>query len=280
MDYLLPVDQPLKSRKPVYGYGYTYDKLYNKIELKDSQLLSIKDPKSIKIDWSGVIGYESIKEAIDRTLRNTEEKKVHLLIVGAAGTSKTVFLQTVETSLNQQGFNVHYLDATTLSSSGVIEYMFSHDIQYLLLDEIDKLEREHQNTFLNLLEIGILQETKHKRIRKKDMKNTIVLATGNYEDKILGPLKTRFMMFEIPKYTKSQFMTISTKLLMMKYNKTQEIAEYITSRIWDIYKNEKSEEPNMRNCVQVAILTKNDKSDIDKMLLSLKEYSKNVSVEK
>jgi hypothetical protein len=64
------------------------------------------------------------------------------------------FLKTIESSLLTQGYNVHYLDATALSSSGIIEYMFTNDV-YCLLDELDKLEKEHQSVFLNLLETVI-----------------------------------------------------------------------------------------------------------------------------
>lgn len=270
-----------KSVKP--NYDFSEQQQQQNKEITDNDIyekMDKRDPKTISIDWSPIIGYDKIKFVITRALRNKNKKKVHILIVGSAGTSKTIFLKTIETSLKQQGFNVHYLDATTLSSSGVIEYIFTHDIEFLLLDELDKLEREHQNTFLNLLESGIIQETKHKKIRKKECPNMIILATGNYMEKILNPLITRFLLFEIPKYTKDQFFAISKELLKSQYAKTPEIANYITSQVWDIYMTKKHEEPNMRTCRDIAILTDNDKTEIDHVLDGIAKYSLKVDVEK
>lgn len=284
IDLLLPIDKPIKGRKPVYGlrkYPDCVEDKPTKIIIKPTDKKHNKDPKKIIIDWSPIIGYEHIKKIIDNVLTNKYKKKTHLLIIGAAGTSKTVFLKTVEESLLKLGYNVHYLDATTLSSSGVIEYLFNHDnVEYLLLDEIDKLEKEHQYAFLNLCEIGILQETKHRKIRKKEMFQTIILATGNYLDKIIGPLKTRFMLLNIPEYTKQQFFDISIQLLQREpYNKTKEIANYITGEIWRIYVELRKESPNIRNCKQVAAITNNEKTDIDMILKGLEKYSIKVDVE-
>src|SRR5580765_3104740 len=238
----------------------------------------------IAIDWTPVIGYEQIKSIINATLNTTyTKKKTHILIVGAAGTSKTVFLKTIETSMVKQGLNVHYLDATTLSSSGVIQYLFDNEVQYCLLDEIDKLEKEHQKVFLNLLESGILQETKgtisrdpsKSKIRKKEMKQTIFICTGNYIEKIMYPLLTRFLTLNIPEYTKSQFYDIGLELLTKNYNKPKDVAYYIIDHVYKLYTEKKKEKVNLRTAVQVAILTygNNSKEFIDSILAGMYEYA-------
>jgi Cdc6-like AAA superfamily ATPase len=235
---------------------------------------------NITIDWSEVFGYESIKYVIGQALNTKNSKKTHILICGAAGTSKTVFLLTVKESLEKQGVKCHYLDATTMSSSGVIEYLFTNDIDNSIveIDELDKLKREHQSVFLNMLETGTLQETKNKKIRSKPTNSVLCFATGNYIDKILDPLKTRFMTFEIPKYTKEEFFEIGIKLLQSKkFHKTQENANYIVSNIWDIY-TKQNLDPNLRYARQVAELTNNDKKNIDLVLSAIKKYSKSVLV--
>jgi hypothetical protein len=234
--------------------------------------------KPIVIDWSKIIGYNEIKFALTQTLNAKQgRKKTHILIVGAAGTSKTVFLKVLEENLKAQNLNVHYLDSTTLSSSGVIDYLFTNDVKYCLLDEIDKLEREHQRTFLNLLESGTLQETKAKKngTRKKEMKETLFIATGNYIDKIMHPLLTRFMTYKIPEYTKEEFMNIGTKLLSEQYGKTPIIASYIVNQIWNIYTDIRHEKPNLRYARDIANITDNNKENIDLLLEGQKKYSQN-----
>lgn len=246
------------------------------IILKPTQITEIKNnvDSTFNIDWNKIIGYDDIKIVINNVLSTNSKKKTHLLIGGKAGTSKTIFLKVIEANLKQFGKNVHYLDVSTLSSSGVIEYLFKNDVQYLLLDEIDKLERIHQSVFLNLLESGILQETKHNRIRKKEFHDLIALATANYLDKLLEPLLTRFLVLEIPEYTKEQFFKISIELLVSQYGKTKEIAEYITTKIWNIWTTKRHKNPNMRQCVQVANISGNDKKQIDIIINTLDKFSK------
>jgi Holliday junction resolvasome RuvABC ATP-dependent DNA helicase subunit len=252
------------------------------IEHKETQTqptIQINKQGKIWIDWSDVIGYDSIKYVFDQALNSTNKKKTHLLVIGAAGTSKTVFLLTAKESLEQQGIKVHYLDASTLSSSGVIEYLFTNDIDNSILeiDELDKCKKEHQAVFLNMLESGLLQETKNKKIRQKKTNNVLCFATGNYRDKILDPLLTRFMKFEIPSYTESEFKEIGYKLLQNKFKKSIENAEYITNQVWDIYTKQHIT-PNLRYARQVAEITNNDRPGIDKILNAITKYSKAVIV--
>ena len=244
--------------------------------------LNYKSNGKIAINWNKIIGYEPIKFAITQALNSKSKKKTHMLIVGAAGTSKTVFLKVIEENLKAQNLNVHYLDSTTLSSSGVIEYLFTNDVDYCLLDEIDKLEKIHQRVFLNLLESGVLQETKSgigktrgDRIRKKEMQNTLFIATGNYIDKIMHPLLTRFMTFKIPEYTEEEFYEIGIKLLCEQYGKTKEIARYIVTQVWNIYTNIRHEKPNLRYARDIANLSDNSKEQIDLLLDAQKRYSQN-----
>lgn len=228
----------------------------------------------INIDWSKIIGYEQIKHIISAALNNTHKKKTHIMLCGSPGTSKTVFLLTIQESLKAQGINAHYLDATTLSSSGVIEYMFQHDMNYALIDELDKCKKEHQAVFLNCLETGILQETKNKKIRRKEMKNCVFIITANYKDKILEPLFTRMLPLLIPEYTKEEFYKIGTQLLHQQYGKTKDIAYYIVDQVYNIFLTERKEKPNMRYCRDIALLTDNNKSNIDPILKGITTYSK------
>lgn len=273
------------SVKPKFNFNLQEKKIINKLQIIADKEINIKQDPQIPhntnqtlteydIDWSKIIGYDDIKTVISSVLSTNSKKKTHLLIAGSAGTSKTVFLKVIESNLKRFGKNVHYLDSSTLSSSGVIEYLFCHDVDYLALDEIDKLEKPHQATFLNLLESGILQETKHKRIRKKEYPNLVTIATANYLDKLMHPLLTRFLVLEIPEYTKDQFFKISQALLTQQYGKTKEIALYITQKIWDIYTIKRKQKPNMRQCVQVGNISKNDKKQIDIIINTLDKYSK------
>ena len=107
------------------------------------------------------------------------------------------------------------------------------------------------------------------------MKNTLFIATGNYIDKIMHPLLTRFMTFKIPEYKEEEFYAIGIKLLMEQYGKTKEIARYIVTQVWNIYTNIRHEKPNLRYARDIANLTDNNKEQIDLLLDAQKRYSQN-----
>jgi MoxR-like ATPase len=61
------------------------------------------------------------------------------------------------------------------------------------MDEIDKMPSKDQTFLLNLMETGIVTETKHKKTRTANMK-TWVFATSNNTEKIMVPLQSRFFV--------------------------------------------------------------------------------------
>jgi hypothetical protein len=75
---------------------------------------------------------------------------------------------------------------------------------------------------LNLMETGIVSETKHNKTRTAHMK-TSVFATSNNVGDIITPLQSRFFVVELPTYTYEQFYQISVHLL----TKTIELARIL-----------------------------------------------------
>ena len=61
---------------------------------------------------------------------------------------------------------------------GIVDYIFEQKPKYLLLDELDKLSKKDQTFLLNLIETGIVSETKYNKTRKMEIK-TSVFATSN-----------------------------------------------------------------------------------------------------
>jgi Holliday junction DNA helicase RuvB len=94
----------------------------------------------------------------------------------------------------------------------LIDYVFEYKPKYLLLDELDKLSRKDQTFLLNLMETGIVVETKHNKIRRMETK-TSVYATSNNIESILVPLQSRFFIVRLEPYTYEQFYGITARLL-------------------------------------------------------------------
>ena len=122
--------------------------------------------------FSSIYGYEDIKKLLMRCIFAKEP--THVLLTGPPGCCKTMFLLEMAKGLDK----TYFMDATSASGPGMIDYLFENNIKYLLIDEIDKLQRKDQSVLLNLMENNVLVETKVRKTRKKEMKVS-VFATCN-----------------------------------------------------------------------------------------------------
>ena len=101
---------------------------------------------------------------------------------------------------------------------------------------------------LNLMETGIVSETKHNKTRTAHMK-TSVFATSNNVNDIITPLQSRFFVVEMPPYTYEQFYQISVHLLTVGHKVSQNIANEIANEVW-------GKSRNIRDCVRVGRMAK------------------------
>jgi len=122
---------------------------------------------------------------------------------------------------------------------------------------------------LSLMETGILTQTMHSKVRHTRLK-TWVFATSNGTKKLSEPLLNRFRVMYLNEYEFSQFYEISVKKLLDE-GLDQKAAAEITISVWELLPN-----PNIRNCVQIGRLVKNER-DIEMAITdeinNFKEYS-------
>lgn len=126
----------------------------------------------------------------------------------------------------------HFIDCSSASKSGIVDYVFKYNPKYLLLDELDKMSRKDQTFLLNLMESGIVSETKYNKTRKIKTKMS-VFATSNNVEKIIEPLQSRFFIVKLQAYTYEQFYEITARLLTSnEYNVDEEIARATAEAVW------------------------------------------------
>ena len=101
------------------------------------------------------------------------------------------------------------------------------------------------------METGILTQTMHKRIRQAHLK-TWVFATSTGTKKLSEPLLSRFRVMHLNEYEFSQFYEISVKKLLAE-GLDKKAADEIAISVWEQLPN-----PNIRNCVQIGRLVKNE----------------------
>ena len=139
----------------------------------------------------------------------------------------------------------------------MINYLFENDIKYLLVDEIDKLKKNDQTALLNVMETGILSETKMKGKTRQKKMNLWIFATSNEISKLAKPLRSRLMELHLEEYTLDEFIEITRRLLAKKYQLDTQIAEKIGFSVWN-----KMQSKDIRDVLQIAKLT-TSLSDVD-----------------
>jgi Holliday junction DNA helicase RuvB len=198
--------------------------------------------------FTDVYGCEDIKRLFRMALDSKDASSI--LLTGPPASAKTLFLQSLMKLKSS-----HFVDCSNATKSGVVDYLFEQRPKYLLLDELDKLSRKDQTFLLNLMETGIVSETKFGKTRKIEMK-TSVIATSNNVEKIIEPLQSRFFVVKLVAYTYEQFNDITIRLLTTnRYNIDEEIVEATIGAVWMTSRN-------IRDSLKIATMAKSAE-DVD-----------------
>jgi len=211
--------------------------------------------------FSNVVGYSDIKKLLLKSVVSKEP--VSILLTGLPSSSKTLFLLEMLEGLD----DTYFIDAVGASGAGMVDHLFNSSIKYLLIDEIDKMKKNDQATLLNVMETGILSETKlNAKTRQKKMKLWI-FATSNDVERLSEPLRSRFMELHLDEYTYEEFIEIVRRLLKKRYHLDANLSEKIGYAVWNQMKSK-----DIRDAINIAKLTKSA-TDIDWLVDVQMKYS-------
>ncbi|HKQ21363.1 MAG TPA: AAA family ATPase [Nitrososphaeraceae archaeon] len=212
--------------------------------------------------FKNIIGYSDIKKLLLKSI--VSKQPVNILLTGPPSSSKTAFLLEILEGLD----DAYYVDAVGVSGAGIIEHLFSNNTKYLLIDEIDKMKKVDQSALLNVMETGILSETKLKgKTRQKRMK-LWVFATSNDIENLSEPLRSRFMELHLNEYTSEEFIDIVCSLLEKKFHMNQQLSRMIGDAVWNRMKSK-----DVRDAINIARLAKSS-SDVEWLVDIQAKYSK------
>ena len=212
--------------------------------------------------FSNIVGYSDVKKLLLKSIVSKEP--VNILLTGPPSSCKTIFLLEILDAMD----GTYFMDATSITSAGIIDYLFEHDTKYLLIDEIDKMKAKDQAALLNAMETGIICETKlHGKTRQKSMKLWI-FATGNDVDRLSKALRSRFMELHLKEYAYEEFLNIVRKLLKKRYRMDENISEKIAYAVWNVMNSR-----DVRDAIKIAKLTKSS-GDVDWLVNVKMKYSK------
>jgi len=190
-----------------------------------------------------VVGYPELKRLFMKSIISREP--VHILLTGPPASSKSLFLLKLGEGLD----NAYFIDAVGASGPGMVEYMFRNDTKYLLVDEIDKMKKNDQATLLNVMETGILSETKLRGKTRQKKMSLWIFATSNEAEKLTKPLRSRFMELHLNEYSYEEYVEICQRLLNKKYRLPSELSDRIAYLVWNRMKSR-----DVRDVLKIAKL--------------------------
>lgn len=192
-----------------------------------------------------VVGYPELKRLFMKSIISREP--VHILLTGPPASSKSLFLLKLGEGLD----NAYFIDAVGASGPGMVEYMFRNDTKYLLVDEIDKMKKNDQATLLNVMETGILSETKLRGKTRQKKMSLWIFATSNEAEKLTKPLRSRFMELHLNEYSYEEYVEICQRLLNKKYRLPSELSDRIAYLVWNRMKSR-----DVRDVLKIAKLAR------------------------
>jgi MoxR-like ATPase len=211
-------------------------------------------------DDDEIIGFEDVKNLFYMAI--SADKPVHLLLVGPPASAKSLFMRCLTSRLDRS----YYAVGSSSTKSGIFDYLFEHRPRYLIIDEIEKMNKIDQTSLLNLMESGVISELKHRQQRSTQLK-TWVFASSNTTDKLLPPLLTRFQAIHFKPYTEEEFVDIAVKILDKEEGIDSDVAAIIARQVFNRLKS-----ANIRECVRIARLTKNDTSKVESVIDTFEKY--------
>ncbi|MFY9870035.1 MAG: sigma 54-interacting transcriptional regulator [Candidatus Nitrosopolaris sp.] len=163
--------------------------------------------------------------------------------------------------------DTYFADGANSTKAGMIDYLFTNNTRYLLVDEIDKMSPKDQTFFLNLMETGIVTETKYGKTRTKHIQIS-VFATSNDARRISVPLQSRFLIVKLEAYTYEQLCEI-TKQVLLRHNVDGGHASVIAGAVWNNSRD-------IRDCVKIGKLARSEE-DLGFLVNMLEGYSEGVT---
>ena len=211
--------------------------------------------------FDDIVGFEDVKSLFEMAIK--DERPVHLLLCGPPSSGKSLFMSSL-TKLERS----YYAVGSSSTKSGIFDYLFEHRPRYFIIDELEKMYKKDQASLLNLMESGNLSELKHNQRRITQLK-TWVFASCNSTDELLPPLLTRFRDIHFKPYTGEEFFEIVVNVLDREEGVDRDVALIIADGVYNRLKS-----TNIRECVRIARLTKNDSAQVNKIIDTFAKYGK------
>lgn len=205
--------------------------------------------------FSVIVGHDEKKEIILRSLQS--ERPVHVLLWGSVASAKTLMLEELK-RLPQSRFVL----GSSLTRAGIFDVLFNERPKYLIIDELEKIEKEENlAALLSLMERGVVTETKYRRHRTIRLK-TWVFASANEINRLPKELLSRFFLLRFRDYTPDEFREVAVTVLSQREGIGESLAVYIAEKILNDVGSR-----DVRDAIKCArLLKEKTKEDVDRVI--------------
>lgn len=196
-----------------------------------------------------IVGHERIKWAFKASLAS--KQPTHILLVGPVATAKTLFLSELSRLPDSR-----YILGSASSKAGIVDYLLEYKPRYLIMDEIEKSNREDLTSLLSLMQTGIVTRMK-KRMRERMTLKTWVFGGANSLTRLPQEIKSRFLIIHLREYSDQEFREISLELLRREEIKNS-FKEYVIEKILSYSKD-------VRDVLKIGRLAKT-REEVDRLI--------------
>ena len=210
--------------------------------------------------FDNIINYDEIKKVLIRGIES--EKPVHFMLIGAVATAKSMFLSEFERIPN----SVLTLGGTS-TKVGIFDILYEEEPKFLLIDEIDKMDRTNLSVLLSLCQNGEIKKIIHGEVKYKKL-NTKVIASGNRIHKIPEEILSRFAKFHFSTYSEEDAINVMYLTLTNRENIEESHAMEIARCTIGILRSH-----DIRDAIRIARLSKS-KEDVKSLVELLSVYKK------
>ncbi len=173
--------------------------------------------------FSVVVGHQDVLNLANLAL--AAPRPVHLLLWGPPGTAKSLILDEVA----RLPASFMCLGATT-SRAGLAHLLVTYRPRYLVVDEVDKADRQDLSILLRLMESHQVIYTKRGFTVTEDM-DTWVFAGANVTNHLPRELLDRFAVCHVGAYGADEYRSVVFRVLRDREGCEEEMATYIAGRL-------------------------------------------------
>ena len=200
------------------------------------------------VEFGNIEGYDDTKDIVRRALDSYEN--YNLLLCAPPASAKTLFLLGI-LDMRKDGV---YLDGSN-TTNRILDVLEEERPTIICIDELDRMSRQFQNQLLNFMESGRVKVDQQRKRYDFEIKGAKVFASCNEINRLSKPLQSRFRKLFLPRYTETQFLHVSEKVLPKL---SSSLTRYIGARVW-------KRQGDIRDVINVGRLVR--KSDAPEQLM-------------